>query len=117
MAPYSKLPLLFVLAAAVCAAATIPAAEAQDPPFQAVPDVNSKHVQELGEWAVAEHVKQANDGLKFLKVADGQFQVVAGLNYVLVIDAWNDADSTEGNHTAEVYLQDSTNTRKLVSFS
>ncbi|CAM0875744.1 unnamed protein product [Alopecurus aequalis] len=116
MATCSKLPLLFVLAA-VCAAATIPAAAATYGPFQAITNVDAPYIQELGKWALAEHVKQANDGLRFDKVVDGKFQVVVGLNYVLVINAANDADGTEERHTAQVYLHYWTNTRQLVSFN
>ncbi|CAM0875745.1 unnamed protein product [Alopecurus aequalis] len=117
MATCSKLPLLFVLAAAaVCAAATIPVAAAEDAPVQQV-DLDNPHVQQLGQWAVEEHVKQANDQLRFFRVVDGHFQYVLGrLNYELVIDTLNDAEQTEVNHTALLYEDGWSNSRNLVSF-
>jgi hypothetical protein len=109
--------LLFVVAGVICAAAiAMPGATAQEvAPYQPIPNVDAPHIQELGEWAVAEHEKQANDGLTFRKVVDGEFQVVAGLNYVLVVDAVG-SDGADGTHNAVVYEQDWTNTRELVSF-
>jgi hypothetical protein len=108
--------LLLAVAAVGCAAAiAMPGAAAEAAPFQPIPNVDAPHIQELGQWAVREHVKQANDGLTFNKVFGGQFEVVAGLRYVFDIDAVG-SDGVVGAYTAEVYVQDWTNTRLLVSF-
>jgi hypothetical protein len=64
---------------------------------------------------VAEHVKRANDGLKFGRVVSGEDQIVAGMNYFLLIQAIN-GDGENGIYKARVYEQSWTNTRELVSF-
>jgi hypothetical protein len=72
-------------------------------------------IQGLGQWAVAEHVKRANDGLKFGRVVGGEDQLVAGMNYFLLIQALN----RNGLYKAQVYepLEESpNNARQLVSF-
>lgn len=54
-------------------------------------DINDPYIQNLGKWAVAEHVKQANDGIKFNKVVSGDKGPawVVGISYDLIIDASN----------------------------
>ncbi|KAL6649447.1 hypothetical protein ACP70R_013671 [Stipagrostis hirtigluma subsp. patula] len=79
-------------------------------------DPNAPHVQEVGGWAVAEHVREANDGLKFVKVVSGEVQVVNGVNFRLVIDALS-PDGKNARYKAAVYEQDRTNARKLLSFT
>ncbi|RCV10494.1 hypothetical protein SETIT_2G116300v2 [Setaria italica] len=78
-------------------------------------NINDPHVQELGGWAVSEHVKEANDGLKFNKVVSGDVQVVAGLNYRLIIDAF-DSNGKDAKYEAVVWEKDWINFRKLLSF-
>jgi hypothetical protein len=107
--------LLVVMAAAFAVAYPI-ATSAQLSWYPIGDPMNEPHVQELGAWAVAEHVKQAHDGLKFNKVVSGKEQVVSGMNYELIIDA-SDASGKLGTYKAEVYEQERTKTRKLVSFS
>jgi hypothetical protein len=78
-------------------------------------NIDHPRIKELGEWAVAEHVKRANDGLKFGRVVSGEDQIVAGMNYFLLIQAIN-GDGENGIYKARVYEQSWTNTRELVSF-
>ncbi|CAL4888759.1 unnamed protein product [Urochloa decumbens] len=54
-------------------------------------DINNSHVQELARWAVSEHVKQANDGIKFNKLVSGNQRVgrLGIITFDLIIDAWN----------------------------
>jgi hypothetical protein len=78
--------------------------------FSPILDINDPHVQELGGWAVSEHDKKANDGIKFNRVVSGDIQVVAGLNYRLIIDASN------GKYEAMVWEKDWENFRQLTSF-
>ncbi|TMW81301.1 hypothetical protein EJD97_010507 [Solanum chilense] len=61
----------------------------------------TKEVIEIGKFAVDEHNKEAKTTLKFQKVIKGQNQVVAGMNYRLVIEA-KDGDSTH-NYLAQVW--------------
>lgn len=79
-------------------------------------NVSDPHIQELGGWAVTEHVRRANDGLRFGEVTGGEEQVVSGMNYKLVLDA-TDADGKVAAYGAFVYEQSWTNTRELVSFA
>ncbi|OEL33721.1 Cysteine proteinase inhibitor 8 [Dichanthelium oligosanthes] len=83
--------------------------------YSPIPDINDRHVQELGGWAVSEHVKKANDGLKFNKVVSGDVQVVSGLNYRLIIDA-SGSNGKDAKYEAVVWERDWTNTRQLLSF-
>ena len=81
-----------------------------------IPDIeHAAHVQDIGAWAVAEHVKRANDGLRFGRVVRGEEQIVAGVNYRLGIVAANLAGQN-ATYNAVVYEQIWTNTRRLLSF-
>ncbi|PUZ40488.1 hypothetical protein GQ55_9G428300 [Panicum hallii var. hallii] len=115
------LRLAALLLAAVAVAATPAAVAARvGPPlaggWSPIKDVSDPHIQELGGWAVAEHARLANDGLRFGEVTGGEQQVVAGMNYKLVLDA-TDADGAVGAYGAFVYEQAWTNTRELMSFA
>ena len=80
-------------------------------------DVSDPHIQELGSWAVAEHTRQANDGLRFGKVISAQEQqIVDGVNYKLLLDA-ADASGNVANYGAVVHEQERTNTRELTAFA
>ncbi|RLN39838.1 cystatin 6 precursor [Panicum miliaceum] len=116
------LRLTALLLAAVAAVATAPAAAAAArvgrPLFggwSPIKDVSHPHIQELGGWAVAEHARRVNDGLRFGEVTGGEKQVVSGMNYKLVLDA-TDADGAVAAYVAFVYEQSWTNTRELMSF-
>jgi hypothetical protein len=76
---------------------------------------NEPHVQELGAWAVAEHVKKAHDGLKFSKVVSGEEQSDAGVKYHLVIEALN-AAGKPGRYETLLVEEVRSNTRTLISF-
>ncbi|KAL6648588.1 hypothetical protein ACP70R_012812 [Stipagrostis hirtigluma subsp. patula] len=106
--------LIILVSAAVYAAAT-PAAALILGGWAPIPDVNDAHIQELGAWAVAEHEKRANDGLRFGSVVSGEQQVVSGMNYRLAVDAVNLAGQ-HGRYNAAVYEVEWTNTRELESF-
>ncbi|XP_051210790.1 cysteine proteinase inhibitor 6-like [Lolium perenne] len=84
--------------------------------WQPIKNINEKHIQELGAWAVLEHGRYVNCRLWFHEVVSGKQQLVSGMNYELIIDASDDAGK-HGKYKAEVYEQESTNTRKLLSFS
>ncbi|GJN30667.1 hypothetical protein PR202_gb18992 [Eleusine coracana subsp. coracana] len=108
--------LLLAIAATVSAFAASAAAGLVGG-WQPIPDINDPHVQELGLWAVAEHIKVANERLQFVKVVSGEQQVVSGMNYRLVIDAMNQLVGQDFRYDAAVYEQRWTNTRELVSFT
>ncbi|KAK9091925.1 hypothetical protein Syun_026836 [Stephania yunnanensis] len=52
-------------------------------------DVNSLHSIELARFAVNEHNKKAHTHLKFERLVSGESQIVAGVNYKLIIKAIN----------------------------
>ncbi|CAM0871889.1 unnamed protein product [Alopecurus aequalis] len=106
--------LLLVLVAAVAVA--YPVATSAQVSWYPIGDVNEPHVQELGRWAVAEHVKQAHDGLKFSKVTSGEEQSDAGVKYHLVIEALN-GDGKQGRYEAFLVEEVRSNTRTLISFT
>ncbi|TVU38289.1 hypothetical protein EJB05_11649, partial [Eragrostis curvula] len=86
-------------------------------PTTAIPaNIDDPIVQDLGSWAVMEHVKHANDGIKFNKVVSG-VQTFPGLgyNFDLIIDAWN-RDGKDGKYEAKVYLRDWMDKRTLLAF-
>src|SRR6185312_7051711 len=53
---------LLLVAAVVCAVATTPTTAILAGEWAPITDINAPFIQELGGWAVAEHVKEANDG-------------------------------------------------------
>ncbi|PAN48949.1 hypothetical protein GQ55_9G428100 [Panicum hallii var. hallii] len=116
--------LIAAAAAAVIALCSVaPAAAAREAPapiivggWRPIKDVNDPHVQELGGWAVSEHVRQANDGLRFVKVVSGDEQVVSGMNYMLLIEATSGAAGKSATYGAAVYEQEWTKTRRLLAF-
>ncbi|KAJ1291554.1 hypothetical protein BS78_02G324300 [Paspalum vaginatum] len=80
-----------------------------------IPDINDPHIQEVGRFAVTEHVKEANDGIKFKKVVSGDMEndsSGASFNraesdkvltmYTLVIDA-SKSDGKDAQYKAVVY--------------
>ncbi|KQK04275.2 hypothetical protein BRADI_2g12750v3, partial [Brachypodium distachyon] len=77
-------------------------------------DVYEQRIQELGRWAVAEHVKAAHDGVRFSKVTSGEEQAVteSETNYRLVIDG-ADAAGKDAAYAASVFEG---KTRELLAF-
>ncbi|CAM0901543.1 unnamed protein product [Alopecurus aequalis] len=84
--------------------------------WQPIKDINDKHIQEVGSWAVSEFLKHANCVLKFNKVVSGKENVVSDLKYELVIDA-SDISGKHGKYKAVVYEQGLTSILKLISFT
>ncbi|OEL36223.1 hypothetical protein BAE44_0002759 [Dichanthelium oligosanthes] len=103
---------LVAIVAAACALA-VPATASPTGGWIPIPNINDPVVQNLGGWAVSEHVKQTNDGLKFQKVVSGDQLVAAGLQLRIIIDALS-RDGKDGRYHAVVFQQG--RVRKLVSF-
>ncbi|KAF8664574.1 hypothetical protein HU200_054757 [Digitaria exilis] len=59
-------------------------------------------IQDLGRWAVTEHVKKANDGIKFIKVVSAKSN---DDNFDLIIEASN-SNGKDAKYEAEVYVMD-----------
>jgi cystatin-C len=96
------------------AAATL---SALDGKWQPIRNVTDPHAQDLSEWAVAEHTKVYNDGLRFSKVLRGEVQIVSVVSYRLDVGALR-LDGKDAMYTAGVFEQDwpTIAARKLVSF-
>jgi hypothetical protein len=123
MARSLALPLLLLALAAV--ALTIQKLPRQKSAFQSgmlacglspIPDVGTADIQKLGAWALgkAKERRLASNGLRFRRVVRGEQQVVAGMNYRLVVDAAYPSGRS-AQYVAQVY-QSFTSTRKLTSF-
>ncbi|KAF7097175.1 hypothetical protein CFC21_099023 [Triticum aestivum] len=106
--------LLLLIAATVAVA--YPVATFAQVAWYPIGGVNEPHVQELGKWAVAEHVKQAHDGLKFIKVMSGEKAPDAGVKYHLIIKAFN-SNNKPVRYEAFLVEEIRSNTRNLISFS
>lgn len=106
------LPLSFLLAVSLrpSSAATLRGG------WTPIKNLADPHVKELGGFAVAEHDKAANDGLKFVKVVKGDRQVVAGVNYRLVLEV-KDAKGEVIKYQAVVWEKAASGSRQLTSFN
>ncbi|CAL9174784.1 unnamed protein product [Musa hybrid cultivar] len=80
-----------------------------------IKDVNDPHVQEIAQFAVSEHNKQANAALALGKVAKGETQVVSGTNYRLVLSA-SDGSGASAKYEAVVWEKPWEKFRQLTSF-
>ncbi|KAM0849439.1 hypothetical protein ACQ4PT_053746 [Festuca glaucescens] len=79
-------------------------------------DTNNPDIQWLGQWAVAVHVHQAHDGIKFNKVLRAELDEESplGKTLYLLIDATN-RDGKDAKYEA-VLNQRAASRRALVSF-
>lgn len=82
--------------------------------YSKIKDVKDPHIKEIGKYAVSENNKQTGGSLLFVRVVSGRQQVVAGMNYDLVIEATDGA--AKGRYEAVVYERAWENYRSLTSF-
>ncbi|KAK4371560.1 hypothetical protein RND71_011035 [Anisodus tanguticus] len=82
--------------------------------WKPITNITDPEVVDIGKFAVDEHNKEAKTKLKFQKIMKGESQVVAGINYRLVITA-KDGDSPH-NYLAEVWDKPWEKFRNLTSF-
>ncbi|PIA38360.1 hypothetical protein AQUCO_02800208v1 [Aquilegia coerulea] len=82
--------------------------------YKPIFNITDPHIQDLGKFAVSEHNKQAKTSLKFVNVIKGQMQVVAGINYDLVIAARK--GDIRRNYLAVVYERPGGKNKTLTSF-
>ncbi|XP_050908056.1 cysteine proteinase inhibitor 1-like [Lathyrus oleraceus] len=78
-----------------------------------IKNIKDPEVLEIAQFAVTEHQKQSGQKLSLVEVISGETQVVAGLNYRLVLTA-KDGSVTK-KYQAQVVDQ-LTHTRILTSF-
>lgn len=83
--------------------------------WQPIKDISDPHVQEIAEFAVSEHNKLANTTLALSKVVKGETQVVAGVNYRLVLET-KDGEAM-ANYVAVVWEKAWEGFRQLTSFT
>ncbi|CAB4275643.1 unnamed protein product [Prunus armeniaca] len=86
--------------------------------YQPIKDINDPHVKEIAEFAVSEYNKQAQGKKKlvFQSVICGETQVVAGVNFRLVISATTAAAAAGEKYVAVVWEKSWENFRQLTSF-
>lgn len=83
--------------------------------WEKIANVKDPHIQEIGEFAVAEYNKQSKGvTIEFKDVVSGEKQVVSGMNYRLVIDAKR--GESIGKYQALVWEKPWENFKKLTSF-
>ncbi|CAN4089983.1 unnamed protein product [Withania somnifera] len=82
--------------------------------WKPITNITDPEVVEIGKFAVVEHNKKAKTKLEFQKVINGESQVVAGINYRLVISAKD--DGSQHNYLAEVWDKPWEKFRNLTSF-
>ncbi|RWR76315.1 Cystatin domain-containing protein [Cinnamomum micranthum f. kanehirae] len=82
--------------------------------WEPIKDVKDPRVQGLGKFSVLEYNKEKNAYLSFKSVVDGQEQVVAGVNYLLTVEAM-DGEVTK-TYEALVWEKDWEGFKRLISF-
>lgn len=82
--------------------------------YQPIKNSNDLHVQEIAKFAVSEHNKQANETLEYVKVIKGEYQIVAGVNYKLLVAAKH--DGVANHYEAVVYEKSWESFKQLTSF-
>ncbi|XP_018454149.1 cysteine proteinase inhibitor 5-like [Raphanus sativus] len=80
-------------------------------------DVKDPHVVKIGQFAVSQYNIQSQSGLKFMNVVRGEFQVVSGINYKLVVEANDGNNSADRTYEAVVFEQPSMKSMNLTSFT
>ncbi|KAI8567300.1 hypothetical protein RHMOL_Rhmol02G0110500 [Rhododendron molle] len=83
--------------------------------WQPIENVTAPEVIETAQFAVAQHNKQADSTLKFRSVVQGEYQVVAGMNYRLIIAAKD--GGVAGKYEAVVYVRPWEHYKSLTSFT
>ncbi|KAL6990665.1 hypothetical protein U1Q18_008784 [Sarracenia purpurea var. burkii] len=82
--------------------------------WRPIKNLNAPEVQDVAQFAVAEHNKEASSSLEFQRVVRGETQVVSGTNYRLVIETKDGAVSE--NYEAVVWVKPWEHYRNLTSF-
>ncbi|XP_021831675.1 cysteine proteinase inhibitor 1-like [Prunus avium] len=127
MRPHCLLALVALVLPLVAAAAT-GHRDALVGGYQPIKNISDPHVKEIAEFAVSEYNKQAQgkNKLVFQRVIRGETQVVAGINFRLVISAKNESSEVSNpptaaaaageNYVAGVWEKSWEHFRQLISF-
>ncbi|KAL8469148.1 hypothetical protein ACS0TY_032110 [Phlomoides rotata] len=119
MAPKSRSILFTFLSVLVLALPILGAAVGRSPlvgGWRPIADPNAPEVVKIAKFAVDQHNKEAKTSLVFEKVVKGEQQVVAGVNYRLVISAAEGRAAAPKTYKAVVYSRSWENYQKLISF-
>ncbi|XP_065022666.1 cysteine proteinase inhibitor 1-like [Musa acuminata AAA Group] len=81
-----------------------------------IKNISDPDVGEIAEFAVAEHNHEAGTNLTLCKVVKGETQVVAGINYKLVIEAKDGGVGVVSEYEAVVWEKTWEHFRRLTSF-
>ncbi|XP_058198973.1 cysteine proteinase inhibitor 1-like [Rhododendron vialii] len=113
----SLILLLSLLSPFLLSAAALGGNQASTPlgGWQPIENVSAPEVIETAQFAVAEHNKKADSTLKFRSVVRGEYQVVAGMNYRLIIAAKD--GGVAGKYEAVVYVRPWEHYKSLTSFT
>ncbi|KAL9256588.1 Cysteine proteinase inhibitor 1-like protein [Drosera capensis] len=84
--------------------------------YNPISRLNDPSITDIAVFAVTEHNRIEHSNLKFLKVVKGEQQVVAGMNYRLVIVAEEEEGGEGGKYEAVVYVRPWEHLRSLTSF-
>ncbi|XAR65746.1 hypothetical protein NMG60_11009956 [Bertholletia excelsa] len=106
--------VLSVLAAVGIAVANGSNKEAIVGGWQVISNLKDPAVQVMAQFAISEHNKEAGTDLKYDSVVKGEYQVVSGTNYRLVLAATD--SGVAGQYEALVYDNPWEHIRSLVSF-
>uniref|UniRef100_A0A1J3JI51 Cysteine proteinase inhibitor 5 n=2 Tax=Noccaea caerulescens TaxID=107243 RepID=A0A1J3JI51_NOCCA len=79
-----------------------------------ITDIKDPHVIEIGEFAVSEYARETKSEFNFVTVVSGESQVVAGMNYKLVVTANHTGASK--NYEAIVWEKPWLKSMNLTSF-
>lgn len=104
------LPLLLISFSSHVPAAPLPGG------WYPIENITDPHVQEIGNYAVSEYNRQSGDNLNFVRVVSGETQVVAGVNYRLIIET-TDAEGNVARYQAMVWEKAWQGFRQLTSFT
>lgn len=80
-----------------------------------IKDTTTPEIQAIAKFAVNENNKESKTNVMYMKIVKGEEQVVAGINYRLIIEA-KDPNKMIQHYEAIVYVRAGTNSKKLVSF-
>ncbi|KAL5771684.1 hypothetical protein ACOSP7_015838 [Xanthoceras sorbifolium] len=80
-----------------------------------IKDLSDPHVKEIAEFAVAEYNKKSKAALELQSVVSGETQVVAGINYRLVVAA-KDGSASANRYQAVVWEKAWEHSKNLTSF-
>ncbi|KAG6583733.1 Cysteine proteinase inhibitor 5, partial [Cucurbita argyrosperma subsp. sororia] len=78
-----------------------------------IKNIDELQIQNLGEFAVNEHNKEAKTQLQFQRVISGEMQIVAGTNYNLRLTA---LEGTDSRTYGTLVFTDLNNKNNLINF-